>query len=709
MAITFTRFILDTSSSMGPSSTSTTSLLSNFRTASLSVFSSLLRTDTVTTFMRCRTTDAKRSFVKKPSPSSSTKCLKTFCRPSSSGAVSSASSPSASALAFGSCGFGGRLHVTKNLTNSASEIFPSWSASTALNSSSLLNFASFWWYLKKLRALASSASISAITFLFAMSRSLPGLPASLPSRCSEVFILPFTSPAFCVIHALMSSSTSSRRPVTISFDFSMLVFASSSSLSSSSASLPSSSTSSFMALPNTSFDAACTLSTSSPVALAASAAASMLACTSFFSSSILASFSNRAFLRSASMACSRAIPTWTLSLWKSSFFTPLLSPSTRFLKICAMAASPTANLWVVLAYVFTSGLLRIPSPSLSNLAKLVFRTSIFFLASAFFPIFATVVLANASASLHSFVHTEFLVTAFASAAPVSIAPGFAGSFGGSLIFALFSLTKSATAFTFALAMSPFSSTALAFFSTSFIDMSAASFSGSALSFSVLTAFSASSTSDSSSFRSSSANFLASSRSLAASASFSWASRFTAATFSTRSIAICKPFWDSSCIFWAWAPQFARSFASAASSSCFISAMFSGVAVRSFWMTRRIVIREVCSCRFLASSASRCCFCCSCFIFRSSCCFFMSSIFFSCICFCCSMSIFCCITAAAAAWLCRAWAAMAWLCMACMAAFMPPAAAGAALCWPYDCCGCCCCCCCLSDSAGQGAAPWSGCR
>merc|ERR1740138_42226 len=100
-----------------------------------------------------------------------------------------------------------------------------------------------------------------------------------------------------------------------------------------------------------------------------------------------------------------------------------------------MAASPTANLWVVLAYVFTSDLLRKPSLSLSNLSKPLFRASIFFLASAFFAIFATVVLAKVSVWLHSCVHTAFLATAFASAAWVSSggsSPSFfaiAGTFG----------------------------------------------------------------------------------------------------------------------------------------------------------------------------------------------------------------------------------------------------------------------------------------
>mmetsp|Transcript_64981 Transcript_64981/g.175601 ORF Transcript_64981/g.175601 Transcript_64981/m.175601 type:complete len:349 (-) Transcript_64981:878-1924(-) len=348
MATTFARLVFP--SSTGASITSTTSPLSSCLTASLSAAASFESLVSVTTFMTEIMIIPKRPLERKPS-SSSSRPLNTLDRLSAAGAGSSSSSPpppaSASPSFFSALAFGGRLQFSKNLTNSASQTLPSLSASKSSNSCSLLSFSSRWWNLMMARARPSTTASSASSFLLAMSRILAAVAVTLLTLASQVFIFASSTRSSPVAHALMSSSMPSARLFMAPLVFSTSSFASATSLSKSSASPAMPEASVFEALPNAAAAAESAFLTSSSEARIASSALAICSLASFFIPSSTASFSSRSFLRSSSFSFSRAQPIITLSLWKSSFFTPFSAP--RRANICLRAASLSVNLKVVLA------------------------------------------------------------------------------------------------------------------------------------------------------------------------------------------------------------------------------------------------------------------------------------------------------------------------------------------------------------------------
>mmetsp|Transcript_44645 Transcript_44645/g.112203 ORF Transcript_44645/g.112203 Transcript_44645/m.112203 type:complete len:269 (-) Transcript_44645:838-1644(-) len=110
-----------------------------------------------------------------------------------------------------------------------------------------------------------------------------------------------------------------------------------------------------------------------------------------FSSSF--SLATRASLRLPSFACSRKMPTETLSFWKSSFLTPLALP-TRSLKLPSKYDAGILKPNSFKAYFSTSLRSRMPSLFASYLAKNFPVASNFFLASAFFTAFSSATLAS---------------------------------------------------------------------------------------------------------------------------------------------------------------------------------------------------------------------------------------------------------------------------------------------------------------------------
>mmetsp|Transcript_26421 Transcript_26421/g.78747 ORF Transcript_26421/g.78747 Transcript_26421/m.78747 type:complete len:328 (+) Transcript_26421:359-1342(+) len=289
-----TRITSTESSFVGPSRISTTSPISRRRIdlESLMLISLVMAVSFVT-FMYTRMKFSSFSLESEPADSSS-RWAKTLLRSSSE---SSATSASPSFL-------GSFSQFCTNLTNSPNAILSF--LLIAASTSSFERVFAFWWYLIVARALFSNAPTSAVSLLLPSAWSLPTVLVALVRRGS---ILPSFASSFLTLipsQTARSASTPSDRASTVSFDAvtETLAFSTAASMPLTCAMIaddvftPTSGTASFSAA-----------TTSSSVSPTVFSAASILTCSASFSSSSRFSFARRSCLRTASLACSRAMPT----------------------------------------------------------------------------------------------------------------------------------------------------------------------------------------------------------------------------------------------------------------------------------------------------------------------------------------------------------------------------------------------------------------
>mmetsp|Transcript_14256 Transcript_14256/g.44839 ORF Transcript_14256/g.44839 Transcript_14256/m.44839 type:complete len:408 (+) Transcript_14256:1133-2356(+) len=365
------------------------------------------------------------------------------------------------------------------------------------------------------------------------------------------------------------------------------------------------------------------LSTSSPAASTALSASLTFSCSSALSSASWRSRSSLAALRSPSLARSRAMPTATFSRWKCSFFTPLPPSSARILKTASTVALGMTKSNSLFAYLSTSLRFSRPSLSASYLSKSACAASTFLRASAFRTARSRASLQLRSVASVPRVHSLMRCSSFARFCLDSEG----GCPGTSWVFISWPLErmKSVQSFIFSLASWPASSTAFAVAWTSSSLSSLLSEKGSASSLRVLPAASASETSLSSSCMRASARSCASFRLLSISRRCSSTFRCCSLICSMRILACSKPCSASSRMRSFWEPQASSSFSRDSSSSLLSCSRVSGVAERTFWMTRRMLRDARCSSSFLRFSIC-------CFFFSSSCCFMAScAIWLNCCC------------------------------------------------------------------------------
>mmetsp|Transcript_77983 Transcript_77983/g.200793 ORF Transcript_77983/g.200793 Transcript_77983/m.200793 type:complete len:202 (-) Transcript_77983:1271-1876(-) len=194
------------------------------------------------------------------------------------------------------------------------------------------------------RAFFSRTATSAASFFLPSARSfvvelvaVVSFGSSLLSRTSSLL-----TPA--VTKLFNSRSTSSAAtPAMASFDLAVpsLAFLIAASVSSASSSMATDvRVFAFMTSPNPVFSAAAVSPSASTTVFVAS---SILPCSSCFSSAMCFSFSSLSTLRAMSLACSRAMPTCTLSCWKRSFLTTF-APPLRSLTMTFSVSVGTVNL-----------------------------------------------------------------------------------------------------------------------------------------------------------------------------------------------------------------------------------------------------------------------------------------------------------------------------------------------------------------------------
>mmetsp|Transcript_103424 Transcript_103424/g.301753 ORF Transcript_103424/g.301753 Transcript_103424/m.301753 type:complete len:231 (-) Transcript_103424:1423-2115(-) len=182
MDLAWMRWTPMSSTLMGPSMTSTTSLTSSRRTTFSLMPMPADITAPFTTFMYLRMNLMKASCGMLFSPSS-LRWTKSFCASSADG-PGSLSFPSASAsfdLLLSS-------HLRKNPRKSDSSMLPSLLASNSAKSASIFSSDSCWYHRMVLKARARMPSSSSATFFLASARAFLSQAATFAERVSRPFI-----------------------------------------------------------------------------------------------------------------------------------------------------------------------------------------------------------------------------------------------------------------------------------------------------------------------------------------------------------------------------------------------------------------------------------------------------------------------------------------------------------------------------------------
>mmetsp|Transcript_117649 Transcript_117649/g.366518 ORF Transcript_117649/g.366518 Transcript_117649/m.366518 type:complete len:763 (+) Transcript_117649:253-2541(+) len=613
ITLALTRRTSTVSSFVGPSKISTTSPSSSLRKVLPSLMlMSVVMTVSLDTFMNTRMRFMNFSLEMASSPSSS-KLAKTLPRSSSVNSASSSSCSSALTSSLPSSSFASGLdfsclgifsHLLKKARNSDSSILPSLLLSMSLNMPSPLSLFTRLWFLMVSKARFSSAKSSSLSLILASSRKRVARLEARAKRGSKRAILSsraFISPAS---QAVRSASQPSARAAT-----SCLALAAD-SLASLMASLTSSASLIIsvdtMVLPLLSSGLACSsaLSTSSPAPFTSLEASSIRPCSSALSLASSFSLASLAAFLSPSLIFSRAMPTATFNRWNIGFLTPFSPSSTKTLNRASTAVFEMAKSNSPLAYFLISFRLRIPSLSPSYLSKVASAFSTFFRASAFLMDFSRASLQVASVASVPRVHSLMRCSSLARFVLASDG-GWPGRSGAFISWPLERM-KSVQAFILSLASWPASSTALAVALTSSSSSSLSPEKGAASSSSVLAASSAAATRPSNSLSSSSIRFSCS------------------LICSTRCFACSMPCSTSCCMRSFWEPQASSSFVFTSSSSFWCSSKVSGVVMRTFWITLRMLRIARCSSCSLFTSSMR--FCCSSmrFLLASSSFFLLSS-------------------------------------------------------------------------------------
>mmetsp|Transcript_77982 Transcript_77982/g.200789 ORF Transcript_77982/g.200789 Transcript_77982/m.200789 type:complete len:201 (-) Transcript_77982:1271-1873(-) len=193
------------------------------------------------------------------------------------------------------------------------------------------------------RAFFSRTATSAVSFFLPSSRSfvadlsaVVSFGSSLPRRSSSLLTLAAAKP-------FTSASASAAMAATAAFDSAVvsLAFLIAASVSSASASMATDvRVLAFRTSPKPSFSAVAVRPSASSTVFVA---ASILTCSSCFSSAMRFSFSSLSALRATSLACSREMPTCTLRRCSRSFLTPF-APPLRFLTMPFSMSVGTVNL-----------------------------------------------------------------------------------------------------------------------------------------------------------------------------------------------------------------------------------------------------------------------------------------------------------------------------------------------------------------------------